>query len=147
MDDLEALKARLDAVNNVALRRAERKALTAVGDKYLLAIGVRAPVKAKDEKGGDLAPGALREGFRAHVHVPTDARPSEVPRVIVAPTPEVYYVARFVEDGHALVKKGREIGHVPAYPFVRPAADAAEEEAMEIYTSTMTEAIQEAMNA
>jgi len=32
--------------------------------------------------------------------------------------------AHLVEYGHALVKNGKVVGHVPAYPFWRPALDA-----------------------
>ncbi len=52
--------------------------------------------------------------------------------------------AHLVEFGHALVRNGRVIGHVPAYPFWRPAVDAKAGEAMSQVERDLTKLVEEA---
>jgi hypothetical protein len=56
-----------------------------------------------------------RSGYRAAVDIVTKS-----------PT------ARFREFGHRMVRGGHVVGHVPAYPFLRPAADERAESSVRI---------------
>lgn len=48
--------------------------------------------------------------------------------------------ALWVEFGHEMVTHdGKNIGHVPAHPFVRPAFDASAEKATEVFQEAMLE--------
>ena len=40
--------------------------------------------------------------------------------------------AHLLENGHAIVKNGIVLGHVPARPFVKPAEDEVKQEIMEV---------------
>lgn len=150
MMTLDELKAKIDNVSHQALRDAERKALRAVGKLMLDAVMENAPTK--HVRGGDLAPGELKAGFRSRVHIATDAEETsdQTSSVTIAPLKKIEYVARFVENGHinAPHKKGGkqpEPANTPAHPFVRPAFDANEQKAIDIYTETMTEEVKKAM--
>jgi hypothetical protein len=46
-----------------------------------------------------------------------------------------------LELGHNIVKNGNVVGYVPAYPFLRPAADESKGEVIEAITKAMNEAI------
>lgn len=51
------------------------------------------------------------------------------------------FPARMVEFGHAQVAHGAagvEVGHVPAHPFMRPAADIAESGAIEAFSDSIS---------
>jgi HK97 gp10 family phage protein len=53
-------------------------------------------------------------------------------------------IAHLVEFGHAEVRSHHQVGTVPAYPFLRPAADAHEEEAVAIIADTLGREIEKA---
>lgn len=53
-------------------------------------------------------------------------------------------IAHLVEFGHAEVRGDHQIGTVPAYPFLRPAADEHIEEAVTIIGETLGQAIAKA---
>lgn len=150
-DGFDLLQAKLTALTGDALARAERKALRAVGKLVKDAIVERAPEQVGDTPGGDLAPGALKADIRAVVHIASDVKAAtDVSRVTIGPGKDTAHIARFVEDGHANARYGGTNRHTspntPAHPFVRPAADATREAAVDLYASVMTEEVQKAMN-
>lgn len=51
------------------------------------------------------------------------------------------FVARMVEYGHTQISDGKVTGSTPAHPFMRPAADAAEDAAVEAFTESLGEKI------
>ena len=146
--ELADLKAKLDAANGQALRDAERKALTAMGKLVQGAISEKAPERTKYD-GGDLKPGELKAGFKVSVHIASDSatiNSSDNSRVTIAPKADIAHVARFVEDGHAN-PPGSKTENTPGHPYVRPAFEETQEQAVEIYVSTLTEALQKALDA
>jgi HK97 gp10 family phage protein len=88
-------------------------------------------------------PGTLRSGLRR-----TAPRVDRLGFVscLIGAAKRVAHLARWVEYGHRLIKgggshvpkrssdTGREIGNVPAYPFLRPAYEASEQLALEAFT-------------
>lgn len=154
MDDHAALMAKLESLKGPALQKAERKALGKVGDLVKGAAKRRAPSQAGEHAGGRLKPGELAASIKARVHIATDegALGGDVSNVVISPVGRgVVGIASAVENGHVMVaggkkgKGGRVVGHVPAYPFMRPAADETEAEAITTYAETMSEEIAEAM--
>lgn len=53
-------------------------------------------------------------------------------------------IAHLVEFGHAEVRGDHQVGTVPAYPFLRPAADAHVEESVTIIGETLGQEIEKA---
>jgi len=139
--DLEALG---PEVSRVLLGEALERATAIVAD----AIRARAPVASMPHRRGK-APGELARSIRAEV---VFRSPVQV-RALVGP--RVPY-AHLVEYGHAIVARGparhgagrsrrlrqrTRIGHVPARPFVRPAAEAAFAEASQVFSDVLREAV------
>jgi HK97 gp10 family phage protein len=145
-NDLAALKAQLDAINGPALQAAERVALRQVGVLIRDAVIERAPVRTEYD-GGDLQPGDLKRKITARVHIATDTSvlSGDSSRVTIAPTADVAYIARFVEDGH-VNRPGSKTANTPAHPFVRPAFDETQQAAIDLYTQVMTDAITAALS-
>ncbi len=145
----EELKAQLDGLAGDVRIQAERKALRAVGDLFKDAIITLAPVQSETPH-GDLAPGELKADIKARVHVASDQATTtgDTSRVTIGPSPKTAYVANWVENGHAGRRSATREGparNVPAYAFVRPAFDANEAKAIDLYTETMTAEIAAAM--
>jgi HK97 gp10 family phage protein len=147
MDDLQALKNKLDALDGELLQAAERKALKAVGDLIQEAIVAKAPERTDDETGGLLAPGELKASIKSHVHVAADAGTlsGKTSNVVIAPSGPAYPVARWVEYGHAN-RPGSKRPNTPAHPFIRNAFDEVQQAAVDLYAETMATAIKEAIN-
>lgn len=144
-DDFAALRAQLDELKHDALNRAERKALRAVGELITTAIIEVCPVQAGVPE-GLLEPGQLKESFHATVHIASDENitTGDTSRVTIQPNTKVTRsVAALVEDGH-LGPHASEKRTKP-HPFVRPAADANEQKAIDLYASVMTEEITNAL--
>jgi len=145
-DEFAALRAKLDELKHDALNRAERKALRQVGELITTAIADICPVQAGVPE-GLLEPGQLKESFAPVVHIASDEgiASGDTSRVTVQPSTKVTRsVAGWVEDGHAPPKPDSK--RTPPHPFVRPAADATEQKAIDLYTSVMTEEITNALN-
>ena len=145
----EELKAQLDGLTGEVRVKAERKALRAVGDLFKDAIVELAPVQSETPH-GDLAPGELKADINARVHVASDqgVTTGDTSKVTIGPSPKTAYVANWVENGHAGRRSATREGparNVPAHPFVRPAFDANEAKAIDLYADTMTTEISAAM--
>jgi HK97 gp10 family phage protein len=151
MDDFAALKAQLDSLTGDALHAAERRALRRVGGIVRAAIKRRAPSQAGEATHGLLKAGELSVSITARVHVATDKSTvdGDVSHVDIGPGTKIAKtVANWVENGHVKrrsKKKEGPAGFVKAEPFVRPAFDETEQEAIDAYTEEMTAAVTEAM--
>jgi HK97 gp10 family phage protein len=147
-NDFASLLAKMDAVKGAALKKAQRKALRAVGDIVKTAIVERAPERVSDTPSGTaLAPGALKADIRVRVHIATDEKTAtDTSRVTIGPGKATAHVARWVENGHANPKADKGRKNTPAHPFIRPAADAVQQKTIDEYESIMTTEIQKVMN-
>lgn len=144
-DEFADLRAQLDQLQHDALNKAERKALRQVGELITTAIVEVCPEQAGTVE-GLLEAGQLRESFHATVHIATDAKitTGDTSRVTIQPNTKVTRdVAAWVEDGHAGPHQSGK--RTPPHPFIRPAADANEQKAVDLYTSVMTEEINKAL--
>lgn len=144
-DDFAALRAQLDELKHDALDKAERKALRAVGDLITAAIVEVCPIHAGVPE-GLLEPGQLVASFRPVVHIAADEglASGDTSRVTIQPNTKLTRdVAKWVEDGHA-GPHGSDKRTKP-HPFIRPAADAKEQKAVDLYSSVMTEELTKAL--
>lgn len=99
-----------------------------------------APVQALKAPGSDaLEPGELRDDIKTRERLDKDG----FAVAHIGPGKKTGHVARWVEYGHRIVKgrKGAELGQVPAYPFLRPAFERSEAEAIEKFKSKLREEI------
>ncbi len=150
MDDFQALKAKLDGLSGETRVKAERKSLRAVGDLFKTSIIELAPEQSATPH-GDLAPGALKADIKVRVHVATEDSTTmgDTSRVTIGPGRSTEYVANWVENGHAGRRSATREGparNVPAHPFVRPAFDANEDKAVDLYAETMAAENEKAMS-
>ena len=102
--------------------KAMRKGLRAGGKVLREAVAERTPVKT----------GLLRENIKLRVSVSEKKMRG---RASVG-FGKQGYIARFVELGHRQVShkpEKKEIGHVPAHPFMRPAFDSSVKKATEVF--------------
>jgi HK97 gp10 family phage protein len=143
------LIAKMDGVKGEQLKKAQRKALRAVGDIVKTAIVEHAPERVSDTPSGTaLAPGALKADIRARVHIAADEKmATDTSRVTIGPGKATAHVARWVENGHANSKAVKGAKNTPAHPFIRPAADAVKQTTIDEYEAIMTAEIQKVMNA
>lgn len=144
-DEFAELRAQLDALKHDALNKAERKALTQVGQLINAAIVTDCPVQAGEAE-GLLEPGQLKASFHPTVHIASDAKiaTGDTSRVTVQPDTKVCRdVANWVENGHAAPHGGDK--RTKPHPFIRPAVDANEQKAIDLYASVMTEEITKAL--
>jgi HK97 gp10 family phage protein len=144
-DEFAELRAQLDSLKHDALNKAERKALRQVGELITTAIVEVCPIQAGVAE-GLLEPEQLMESFRPVVHIATDEGTAggDSSRVTVQPNTKLTRdVAKWVEDGHAGPKSNSP--RTKPHPFVRPAADAIEQKAIDTYASVMTEEITKAL--
>lgn len=101
------------------------------------ALGAKAARAENDalRAGGEVLAEAMRNNVRVsgknEKHIRDDIQNSRVKTqggvkyIETGPGKETGWRAKFLEFGHALVRKGKVIGHVPAYPFVGPAVQQA----------------------
>jgi HK97 gp10 family phage protein len=111
-----------------------RKALRAGGNVMKAAIAANAPVRPDLPSGTALPVGALQSDIT--VAVTKDAPDSF--SAWIEPGKETMHVARWVEWGHRLVRGKKEVGDVPAHPYIRPAFDANEDLAFNAVAETIT---------
>lgn len=147
----------LNKLDNVGMRRIQRKALKRVGEIVTLVAKNDCPVKT--DAGGLLKEGELRESIKPRVYIPTDQKvlDGSFPRVVVGPSTDVAKtVERFVVDGHMgprpkgiaqadRARHDRETGNkwIPANPFMDRAFDECQEAAQDAYMESVTEDINE----
>jgi HK97 gp10 family phage protein len=148
--DFATIIAKLDAANGEGLKRAQRKALKAVGQIVQEAIVAAAPVRVDDTPSGTaLKPGALKDDIKARVHIATDEKvATDNSRVTIGPGKATAYVANWIENGHAnpKAKSAKAKKNTPAYPFVRKAADSVQQKAQAEYEAVMKAEIAKVMD-
>jgi HK97 gp10 family phage protein len=151
---LEELKSKLDQLSTKEADAAIRKALRAGAAIEQAAIAERAPVKV--DTGGTLPEGALKSDIV--VKMTRDGQGNIA--AIVGPDKLTSHVARWVEYGHRLVRdgysrvlangktkgSGKQVGNVPAHPFIRPAFEATADEVAQTIASTLAAEIEKAAN-
>jgi HK97 gp10 family phage protein len=102
-----------------------RKALRAGGNVMKAAIAANAPVRPDLPSGTALPVGALQSDIT--VIVSKDRSQPDSFSAWIEPGKQTMHVARWVEWGHRLVHGKKEVGDVPATPYIRPAFDANED--------------------
>jgi hypothetical protein len=151
---LKELDAKLSELQTTTATRVINEGLMAGGRIFQAAVMARAPERPTLPSGTALPPGALKLDIEVH----RSHDPEGLPAVIVAPGKFTRHAARWVEYGHRLVKggynkllasgkkrgPGKEIGDVPAYPFIRPGYEAAREEAVGATVMTIAYGIEKA---
>jgi HK97 gp10 family phage protein len=146
-NEFSDLIAKLDSLKGDALKKAERKALTEVGQIVKTAIVERTPIQSGVAE-GILKPGELAANIKSTVHVATDLSTTraDVSRVTIGPgTAVTRSVANWVEHGHANARATKGNKTTPAHPFVRPALDATQQQAIDAYAATMTAEVTKAL--
>lgn len=114
------------------------KAVKAGAREIAVAMVEDAPVLDEKTPGSDaLEPGELRDDIKARERLDKDG----FAVATIGPGRKTAHVARFVEYGHRLVKGKKEIGQVPAHPFLRPAFERSEAGAIEKFKDTLREEI------
>lgn len=134
MDELKNLPGNIE---QGALKRAleEAAVIMAAGASQMAPVA-EAPRTVNHKSGAvTYLPGFLKTSFRA-------AKP-RVRRGQVSVGVIGAYYARFVEKGHTVKwgKKGKEVGHVPANPFIRRAFDANQAWALDVARRMLVEEI------
>lgn len=127
-----------------------RRALRNGGNLMKAAIAANARVRPPLPSGTALPPGALQGDIQ--VAVTKDAENSF--SAWIYPGKFTRHVALWVEWGHRLVRgkstksrKGKEIGDVPAHPYIRPAFDENEDLAFEAVADSLATDINAAAKA
>jgi hypothetical protein len=135
---LDELGDRLQGLTAKDLPQIERAGLREVNKVVKPAIAAATPIafQVPSELSTALRTGELRESVRARVLEPRDG----LGRAAVVDFGKNSHVANWVDAGHVLVKggrtgKGKQIGHVPAFPFIRTVQDAIQAEAEEAMVS------------
>jgi HK97 gp10 family phage protein len=144
---VEGVKSVQDALNAIDAKvrvKAMKAALHAAGVPMRAAIQERAPERVEGE-GGKLPPGALA----ADVILRVTQEGGQLFAVIEFGG-LTYYVARWVEYGHRLVKggyssmkrgklqgHGHQIGNVEAHPFIRPAFEATTKASFDAFVAEL----------
>ena len=134
----EALIGKLERLPREGRRRAEKKALQAVGKLIKEAEQERAPVRVSPLTPGStgLPAGALKEDIHVRVEIGEGLDPSTV---TIGPGSKTRHVAGFVEFGHTLVKNKKPVGTVAADPYIRPTFESTEEQAVETFVKVAGE--------
>lgn len=96
-----------------------------------------APVRSNEWEGASYPnpPGTLKKGIEI---AKATRQPPTIVRYQVGFSKKAWY-GHLVERGHKLVRAGKTIGHVPAYPFLRPAFDNNVQKAIEEMNSVLRE--------
>lgn len=144
------LNSLLTELAGAAAERAIAKGVIAAAEVFQEAITEAAPVRTEtDRPTSALPPGKLKSSIQIRLLRPKNG----TVRAFIEPSRETRHVARFVEFGHRLVKgdrstknkrggytgSGKQIGFVPAHPFVRPAFESSEGGALDAAIETTIE--------
>lgn len=115
------------------------RALQAGADVIADEVEVRTPIKAEDT-GGMLDKGVLRESLMIQVTLDSQFRGG----VAEVGFGKNGVVANWVEYGHRMVGHApgkKEKGVVPPHPFMRPAADASADRAIEAFANSIAQTV------
>lgn len=154
---LHELDQKLAELGDKAARKIVRDALKDAGAVFEAAVRARAPVRSGAASGTALPPGALQNDIVSILGTTDDGGPT-LPAVIVRPGRYTRRAAEWVEYGHRQVKggylkvlpsgkrrgPGREVGAVPAHPFIRPSYEAAREQAAQVCCTSLALGIEKA---
>jgi HK97 gp10 family phage protein len=149
---LAELEAKLEAMSTEQATRAVNRGLAAGGEVFREAVAEAAPIRPDLPSGTALPPGALKSDIVKRRTRDADGAPVEV----VGPGKYTRHAAVWVEYGHRLVRggysrmtknggfrgPGKEIGKVPAHPFIRPAFEASAEKATAAAIDTIVEEVE-----
>jgi HK97 gp10 family phage protein len=150
IEGLEETVAMLEQAPRTIAARGYRKALQAGANVIANAVEARTPIKA-EETGGLLEQGELRESLVTDIELNSDLRGG----VAEIGFGKNGHVALWVEYGHRQVEhgakwadrqkgyEGKLLGEVPAKPFMRPAADASAEAAVDAYAESLKQTVSE----
>jgi HK97 gp10 family phage protein len=150
-----AMREKLLKLRNSVAGPATEKAVREGAEIIRTAMREAAPVL--DEKTANstaLPPGSLKKGIRIRMK-----QEGADTQAAIGPSAKVRHVARFVEEGHRLVKGGQskigkggktvgpgeQIGEVQAYPFLRPAFESSIAGAEEAIVNSLNGSIAEAL--
>jgi HK97 gp10 family phage protein len=89
----------------------------------ILVRGARVIVNAAKAKAPQGPTGNLKRAIKVKRMKPRGMNPAPV---LAAVDRRIAPHADLVENGHALVRRGKVVGHVPAHPYFRPAVDETE---------------------
>jgi HK97 gp10 family phage protein len=154
---LKELDDKLTALKATEAKKIIRKALRDAGKVVQAAVQERAPERPPLPSGTALPPGALALDIELGLGFDDDG----IPAAIVGPGKYTEHAARWVEYGHRLVRggyskvlangrrrgAGKEIGEVPAHPFIRPGFEASAGPATEVLIESVKSGIEKAMKA
>jgi HK97 gp10 family phage protein len=154
---LRELDTKLGELGDKQAKRIVNAALKDAGEIFAAAVRARAPIRAGGTSGTALPPGALKNDIGYHIGGTEDGGRA-LPAVIVRPGRYTTRAANWVEYGHRQVHggyskllasgkrrgPGREIGAVSAYPFVRPAYEAAREQAAQACCDSLAAGVEAA---
>jgi HK97 gp10 family phage protein len=125
--------------SGIVQRAAKENAPIAAKDIYRKAIH-KTGKKAGQGYKAKLAPGTLKKS----IGIRQKRKGVQQGEVVfqIGPSKKAFY-GQFVEKGHVLRKKrkGPVIGHVPAYPFLRPAIEQNVHQAVEIMRKRIAEGL------
>lgn len=148
----------LDAIRLKLKQQGEHKAVRAGARVIQEAMVERTPVQAGTNVGSDsLEPGAMKDDIRVQM-IDDEGEPA----ALIGPGKKTAHVANWVEYGHRMVTggqskllgKGKSRGSgkasmvdVPAHPFLRPAFEASEQEALAAVEASLSKDLEEVARA
>lgn len=148
VEGIAAVKKALEDLDVKVRVKAMKKALEAAGVPMKAAVIERVPTK--EEVGGKLPVGAMKNDVRMRV-----TQQDGQLMAVVEFGPLTFYVARWVEYGHRLVKggtssmkrgklrgSGKQIGNVEAHPFIRPAFEASKKASFDAFVEQLRKELQ-----
>jgi HK97 gp10 family phage protein len=154
IDGLVELQAKLEELKTTAAESCIRKALRAGALYEKDALETAAPVRPDLPSGTALPPHALENDITISVNKISDDNFIAT----IGPGRATAQAARLVEYGHRLVTGGRsktgksgksvgpgkQVGTVPAHPWIRPTWESTENEVTRIVTDTLAEEVTKA---
>ena len=155
LEGFKDLEAKLVELGGKAATNIARDGLRAGGEVIQAAVRELAPTRPDLPSGTALPPGALARDIELHIGE-EDGRPA----AIIYPGSETAWAAKFVEYGHRMIRggyskvvgtkgrhrgPGKEIGNVPAHPFIRPGFEISAAEAIERARQVIAEGIEKAV--
>lgn len=138
VDRIDGLKESLESIERMA------KALPPDGVERVLRRGAQVVRKEVIERAHLGPTGNLKKSVRTKKLKRLGFGLNPAP-IIVAVDRKKAPHAHLVEYGHALVKNGKVIGHVPAYPFWRPALDSKLPHAVSTVERGLVKLVEEAV--
>ena len=142
--DTTMLEEMMRSLPDAVARKAMRKALRAAGQEILNPMITLAPERTgtPTPKGDSLPPGVLKADLGTRIRLEEDGG-----SVFIGPSRDTAHVARWINDGWTLTghKPGKKtIRDIPGKHFIEGAADEGAQRAVNAFTDTLMEEIQQA---